>query len=316
MNKFSFSIKSYKTIVLIVLLTSITLAGVWWQFISLKPYKISKTEINNIYQKHANYTPEINFTEIKPSQYKITFRSYDDEYVEGRLEIPNGGTLEQWFTDTQAKEIDIFVGVSAMGRNYLRWWQDSFKGRSTVTQVNKIGEMALSSNHILVAIDARYHGTRKSKDLPLSKIMNNLHIWGNRKYYEQMVVDTVMDYRHLINALSKKFKKTNVTVAGYSMGAQVSIILGATDNKVKKVLSIVPPNVDNKVALVAPINFVGELNLDKIWLLTANADEYAGEKQNLILFEGIKSKNKQHITFDSDHILPENYTESLVEWFE
>lgn len=302
--------------VLILLLTSITLAGVWWQFISLKPYKISKTEINNIYQKHANYTPEINFTEIKPSQYKITFRSYDDEYVEGRLEMPNGGTLEQWFTDTQAKEIDIFVGVSAMGRNYLRWWQDSFKGRSTVTQVNKIGEMALSSNHILVAIDARYHGTRKSKDLPLSKIMNNLHIWGNRKYYEQMVVDTVMDYRHLINALSKKFKKTNVTVAGYSMGAQVSIILGATDNKVKKVLSIVPPNVDNKVALVAPINFVGELNLDKIWLLTANADEYAGEKQNLILFEGIKTKNKQHITFDSDHILPENYPESLVEWFE
>lgn len=316
MNKFSFPIKSYKTMVLILLLTSITLAGVWWQFISLKPYKISKTEINNIYQKHANYTPEINFTEIKPSQYKITFRSYDDEYVEGRLEMPNGGTLEQWFTDTQAKEIDIFVGVSAMGRNYLRWWQDSFKGRSTVTQVNKIGEMALSSNHILVAIDARYHGTRKSKDLPLSKIMNNLHIWGNRKYYEQMVVDTVMDYRHLINALSKKFKKTNVTVAGYSMGAQVSIILGATDNKVKKVLSIVPPNVDNKVALVAPINFVGELNLDKIWLLTANADEYAGEKQNLILFEGIKTKNKQHITFDSDHILPENYPESLVEWFE
>jgi hypothetical protein len=316
MNKFSLLIKNYKTVLVIIVLAGITMAAIWWLFISLKPYTISQAKINDIYQQHASYTPDINFSEIKQGQYKITFTSYDGESVEGRLELPSNKTLEQWLTEKKTNEVDIFFGVSAMGRNYLRWWQDSFKGRPTITQVDKIGQMALSSNHMLVAIDARYHGTRKIETLPLSKIMNNLNIWGERNYYEQMIVDTVMDYRHLINGLSKKYSKANITVAGYSMGAQVSIILGAMDSRVDKVLSIVPPNLDNKVALVAPINFVGLLNLEKIWLLTAEADEYAGEKQNLILFEGIESENKHHISFDSDHILPENYTDSLVAWFD
>lgn len=316
MNILKFLRSRYKQILSTLILVSILLFGFWWQFISLKPYKISQAEIQNIYQQHAQYTPDLIFTKLSKGRYTITFKSYDGEEVEGRLELPNGKTLEHWETLSQNEQNNIFLGVSAMGRNYLRWWQDSFKGRPTITQVNKIGEMALVSNYTLVAIDARYHGTRKTEDLPLSKIMNSLHLWGERSYYEQMVIDTVLDYKHLINALEARFGQSNITMAGYSMGAQVSLILAATDNRIQNVLAIVPPNVDNKVAKVAPINFVGIINTQKVWLLTANNDEYAGEKQNLRLFSKIKSTNKNHITFDSAHILPETYTESLSDWFE
>ena len=292
------------------------LAFIWWQFISLKPYHISQTEIRNIYQKHADYTPEITFREIKAGQYNIRFISHDGDKVEGRLEIPQGKSLEQWVSEYNRSGTEVFLGISAMGRNYLRWWQDSFKEKPTVTQVNKIGEMALASNSVLVAIDARYHGTRKSQSLPLSKIMNNLHFWGKRSDYENMILDTAMDYKHLMNALEATFGKIDFTVAGYSMGAQVSLILGATDNRINKVLSIVPPNVDNKVAKVAPINFVSMLADQRVWLLTASGDEYADNSDNLLLFTNIDSSNKKHLSFDSGHILPEGYTDKLRPWFE
>ena len=305
-----------KYAVSVLLLCSTVLFLIWWQFISLKPYNISTAEITKLYQQHASYMPNISFTLIDKGQYKIVFTSYDGDIVEGRLEFPDGKSMAQWKDETVTDDTAIFLGVSAMGRNYLRWWQDSYKDRPTVTQVNKIGEMALASNNILVAIDARYHGTRKTETLPLSKIMNNLRFWGNRSYYENMVFNTVMDYKHLINALEATFGRTAITVAGYSMGAQVSLLLGATDKRVDKVISIVPPNVGNTVAKVAPINFVSMFNGQQVWLLTANGDDYADDSENLDLFDQINSQNKRHLTFESGHILPEGYTEQLSLWFE
>jgi len=305
-----------KSAVSILALSLAVLALIWWQVISLKPYHISQTEIQAIYQKHADYTPEITFEELTSGQYTIHFTSYDGDKVEGRLEVPQGKSLEQWVSENNGDDTKIFLGISAMGRNYLRWWQDSFKGKPTVTQVNEIGEMALASNSVLVAIDARYHGTRKSQSLPLSKIMNNLHFWGKRSDYENMILGTAMDYKHLVNALEATFDKIDITVAGYSMGAQISLILGATDNRINKVLSIVPPNVDNTVAKVAPINFVSMLTDQRVWLLTSSGDEYADNSDNLHLFNSINSPFKKHLSFDSGHILPEGYTDKLIPWFE
>lgn len=288
----------------------------WWQFVSLKPYNISEAEIKEIYQQHASYVPDISFTQINKEQYKIAFTSYDGDNVEGRLEFPEGKSMVQWMGEPVTTDTGIFLGISAMGRNYLRWWQDSYKGRPTITQVNKIGNMALASNNILVAIDARYHGARKTETLPLNKIMNNLRFWGNRSYYEKMVFDTVMDYKHLINALEATFGRTDITVAGYSMGAQVSLLLGATDRRINNVISIAPPNVGNKVAKVAPINFVSMFDGQRVWLLTANADDYADKSENIDLFNRINSQNKKHLTFESGHILPEGYINQLRPWFE
>jgi hypothetical protein len=308
--------RKFKITLSIALLFCALIPLIWWQFISLKPYTLSQSELQKVYQQHADFVPTLTLTELTPRQYKITFTSYDGEYVEGRLELPKKIVLEDWRVKTMNEVTPIFIGVSAMGRNYLRWWQDSFKGRDTVTQVNDIGAMALASNHVLVSIDARLHGTRKKPDMPLSKVMNSMDFWGERSHYEGMVINTVLDYKHLLNALEELFGLSDVTLAGYSMGGQVSLLLAATDPRVRSVLSIVPPNMDNKVARVAPINFVENIKDQKVWLLSANNDGYAGERQNQLLFKGIQSSNKHHITFNSGHILPEGYTEQLSDWFE
>ena len=75
----------YGPILVTLILMCIVLFGFWWQFISLKPYEISQTELKNIYQQHSEYTPELQFTKISAGRYKITFKSYDGEEVEGRL---------------------------------------------------------------------------------------------------------------------------------------------------------------------------------------------------------------------------------------
>ncbi len=312
---FTFNRKLKITLSIALLLCAI-LPLIWWQFISLKPYTLTQQEKQKTYLQHADFVPTLTLTKLAPRQYKITFTSYDGEYVEGRLELPSQMTLEDWRIKHMNETTSVFIGVSAMGRNYLRWWQGSFKGRDTVTQVNDIGAMALASNHVLVAIDARFHGTRKKTDMPLSKVMNSMNYWGERSYYEGMVVDTVLDYKHLINGLEELFGPTDITLAGYSMGGQVSLLLAATDPRVGSVISIVPPNLDNKVAKVAPINFVENMTDQKVWLLSANNDGYAAVRQNQLLFERVSSTNKHHVTFDSGHILPEGYTEQLLTWFE
>lgn len=294
----------------------LVLSGVfWWQFLSLKPYSIDKVNLHQTYQRHANYEPEISFTKIRQGQYKINFTSFDGDLVEGRLELPEKVSLANWKQVHSAKASRIMLGVSAMGRNYLRWWQDSFKDRPTVTQVNKLGELALTSGQILVAIDARYHGTRKVEYLPLSKIMNDLHIWGERAHYEEMIVNTVLDYKHLINGLELHFGDSLYSIAGYSMGGQISLLLASTDARISQVLSIVPPHLDNKVAIVAPVNLVDSLYAEKVWLVIATNDENAKASQNKALYNAIHSKNKKLVVFDGEHILPDNYPASLIHWF-
>ena len=84
-----------------------------------------------------------------------------------------------------------------MGRGYQRWWSESFKGRPTVTQVNKITKLADKNGYVVISIDARYHGKRKKPERTLRSIMNDLHFFGDKTDYEAMIKNTVIDHRVL-----------------------------------------------------------------------------------------------------------------------
>ena len=103
-------------------------------------------------------------------------------------------------------------------------------------------------------------------------------------------------------------------MAGYSMGAQVTFLTAAIDNRVKNIVSIVPPFLDDKVALVAPKNLASLVNTAKVLLITSDNDEYASEEENKLLFNVIPSTNKQHIIFEGNHILPDNYVDAVKGW--
>jgi dienelactone hydrolase len=204
-----------------------------------------------------------------------------------------------------------------MGRSQIRWWQDSFKGRPTVTQVDKVAHFAKQQGYAVIAIDARYHGQRKKPTRPLASIMRDMHLWGDKQDYERMIMDTVLDYRILVDWLmtQPQFDHHNISVVGYSMGAQISLLLGAIDNRINRILAIVPPYIDNKTALVSPQNWLDGLAKKQVVLVTANNDEYATEQQNKTLFERLPSNIKQHITFEGSHILPDNYVNKIKLFF-
>ncbi|MDG2118886.1 MAG: alpha/beta fold hydrolase [Gammaproteobacteria bacterium] len=289
-----------------VLISLTVLSLYWYAFVALKEFSIPQEDIIDAYTYEPLSDLEMEVEQIEADKYKFSYKSFDGAVVNGQLSYPS----------IKSQKYPVFIGVSAMGRGYQRWWVDSFKGRPTVSQVNKITSMANNLGYAVIAIDARYHGTRKDPDRSLQSIMNDLNFFGNKDTYESMIKDTVLDYRVLIDWINQQqiFDNQKIVIGGYSMGGQVALLAASTDHRIERVLSIVPPHLDDKVALVAPKNFVSLLEGREVLLVTANDDENATKKENQILFDSINTSEKLHITFEGDHILPDNYVSSLEDW--
>lgn len=278
----------------------------WYFFIALKPVAIPQPEIVKSYDYASATTGDVELEQISAGSFNIKYNSFDGALVRGRITYPDNG----------ASQHPVLVGVSAMGRNYNRWWVDSFKGRPTVTNVDKLAQAALDNGFAVVAIDARYHGSRKDPNKPLRSIMNNMIFFGNKTAYEEMIVNTVKDYRVLLDWLEKnaRIDAGNIIMAGYSMGGQISLLTAAVDDRINGVVSIVPPYLDDKVAVVAPKNLVSLINAVPLLLLTSDDDENASVKENSLLFNQIASPEKSHEIFEGSHILPTEYVDTVRNW--
>lgn len=106
-----------------------------------------------------------------------------------------------------------------------------------------------------------------------------------------------------------------VQAAGYSMGAQMALLLAGTDGRVKAVAAMVPPHLDDKVAAVAPRHAFAGLAATRVWLLSADRDDYASAQQSADLFAALPGPDKRHLRFDSGHALPSAYVAQLAPWF-
>ena len=303
----------WKKIVKMVSVVLVGLGVMWFAFFSLTPYEVSDQVLK---EKYSYRIAAINMqlSEQASNMYYFTYTSFDGVEVNGRLSYPDGISLGQ----LEAGSLPIMIGIHGMGRSENRWFADSFKGRPTVEQTHKLTEQAKAAGYAVIAIDGRNHGKRKDPDYSISNMMRDLHLWGEREPYEAMVVDTVKDYRVLLDWIEQQpqFDQARTAVAGYSLGGQMALLLAGVDKRVEQVLSIVPPYNDDKTALVAPKNLVHNIVNEKVWLVTASDDEYASEDESQYLFAQIASKNKKHIQLDGEHILPDGYYQALIGWYE
>jgi dienelactone hydrolase len=127
----------------------------------------------------------------------------------------------------------------------------------------------------------------------------------------------VRDYRVLLDWIVQQppFDATQVRAAGYSMGAQMALLLAATDGRVHSVAAMVPPHLDRKVAVVAPSTLASRLATVEVWLLTADGDDYASRSDNAALFAALPGPaRKQHLRFPGGHVLPPAYVDRLRAW--
>lgn len=144
--------------------------------------------------------------------------------------------------------------------------------------------------------------------------MDDLHFFGDKVDYEVMIKDMVLDHQILLDWIEQQDNLNNnqITAAGYSMGGQISLILASIDKRIKKVISIVPPFIDDKTALVVPKNFIFLLKNQQVLFVTADDDENATEKENDYIYHLIPTSEKERIQFAGGHILLENYVDSLI----
>ena len=283
------------------------LGAIYYAFFTLDTENLTTEQIVDSY----NYTPvehmDFELNELDDRLFEFSYTTFDGSKVKGQINYPQ-----------EVKDkYPVLIGLHAMGRSYPRWWTDSINGRPTVTQVNKITQQALQKGYVVIAIDARYHGSRKVADKPLSSIMFDVNFLGDKTDYVEMMSHTIVDHRVLIDWIEqqKQLDINNVHVAGYSMGGQSSLLLAGVDKRVSNVLAIVPPHIENTTASVAPKNVASLLTDQKVWLVTTDNDEYASESNNLALYNALASSNKKHIIFEGGHIINQEYVESLASWF-
>ncbi|WP_127020240.1 alpha/beta hydrolase family protein [Rheinheimera mangrovi] len=284
-------------------------AALWYGVFGLKPYSLSAEELTARYAYPMKQQVQLALKELSPQSFEFTYQSFDGMTVNGRISYPQDPKTIQ-------SPVPVLIGAHAMGRSQIRWWQDSYKDRATFEQTDKITAMALEKGYAVVAIDARHHGLRKDPNLSIVDIIDNLHWWGEREPYETMLVDTVRDHRVSLDWLVQQpmLDKNNIKLAGYSMGAQISLLLAGVDSRIHSVAAIVPPHMNSTTALVAPLTVMAGLADNQVWLFTADDDEYASIKQNQQLFDALPNADKKLFRFDSGHLLPADYVTKLEPW--
>lgn len=212
----------------------------------------------------------------------------------------------------------VLLGLHAMGRSHRRWSEAELNGKPTIENTHRVAELALQQGYVVIALDAREHGDRKNADKPLTprQLLRNLHWWGEREPYERLIVDTVKDWRVLLDWVVQQpqFDRRSIHAAGYSMGAQMALLLAGTDGRVRAVAAMVPPGLTDTVAVVAPLNVAAQLAATRVWLLTADDDDHASVHENAALFAALPGAGKQHLRFAGGHVLPANYVERLRPW--
>ncbi len=298
--------RAFKAIALILGLAAAAAAAIW-HFVWLKPYSITPAELQ------ARYAYKEAFTPGEGHSVHIRLQSFDGALLHGRIVYPADPAQA-------SRPFPVLIGMHAMGRSHLRWWQPDVSGRPTLEQTHRITQMALQKGYAVVAIDARGHGERRhlGQTTLAHRAMRDMHWFGRRQAYEQMIIDTVRDHRVLLDWLAAQphLDAGRIKAAGYSMGAQGALLLAGLDERVKAVAAMVPPHLGDNVAVVAPLNLVGGLQGKRVWLLTGDDDDHASPQENQALFDAIPSPDKQHLRFDAGHLLPTDYVESLAGWFE
>jgi dienelactone hydrolase len=311
-----------------IMLTLFGLAGaagaIWWAVFALKPYDISAEQLTARYAHVSSVThgPQVELGAAEPVTVGATvawaqalsYTSFDGARVLGRIVHPTDPALP----GAALPGRPVLLALHGMGRTHWRWWQSELKGRPTIESTHLLAERALQAGHVVVALDARAHGDRKDPHRPLiaREMMRDLHLWGKREPYERLIVDTVKDYRMLLEWVARQpqFDSGRIRAAGYSMGAQMALLLAAADARILSVAAMVPPHLDRKVAAVAPTTVAARLTDVEVWLLTGEDDEYASRSDNAALFASLPGSAKKHLTFPGGHILPPTYVEQLQPW--
>ncbi|MBN8227985.1 alpha/beta fold hydrolase [Corallococcus macrosporus] len=222
----------------------------------------------------------------------------------------DGSPIPAWVLEPEGKGTNPPVAVLLHG---LTRSKDDWLSDEEPTFGGVLTEQLRSAGYRVYLMDARRHGARATPDAKPGALAKKAHA-GEPGPYQAMIVDTVKDAQVLLTKVLANGKKPpRVLVAGYSMGAQVGLLLASREPRVTHLVTMVPPHVDPVLGDAAPVNRMGKIHQDWL-LLTANRDPFSTEEDNQKLFDAAPSKRKTRRTFDSGHALPREYLDEVRRW--
>jgi dienelactone hydrolase len=231
-------------------------------------------------------------------RYRVQFNADDGALVTGTLGMPS---------ETDGP-VPLALAMHPMGADERIWWNSDapvFGGR-LVDELRKRGFAVLT-------LDARLHGLRRVENVGPREMIGFAR-GNNPTPYVRMIVDTVRDYRIALHWADThpELDTDRLFVLGYSMGAQMSLLLASVEPRVRSVLTMVPPYVDRALSPVAPRNHVARIDQARVLMLLARNDPYSSPVQNRQVFEALATPHKQMQFFASEHVLPEAYLQPAL----
>jgi len=229
----------------------------------------------------------------------LDVRGVDGERIPTRVLEPEGG----------AENPPIAVLLHGLTRRKEDWLSEEGPTHGGVLK-----DELLRAGYRVYLLDARLHGERATPEARPGALARLAH-QGEPARYVAMIADTVRDAHTLLGAVLAKGQPPRVLVVGYSMGAQVGLLLAAREPRVTHLVTMVPPHIDPSMEEVAPSRHMAKIRQDWL-LLTANQDDFAPAADSRALFGAAPSRRKAHKTFDSGHALPREYLDEVRRWLD
>ena len=293
-----------RTCVLVVLISVLMVTPIFAKQDSIKTLSLEQAYLNHWFSYDAAEDNDFSISPLAKDDIggraKISFTSDEGQKVNGVIAFPKD----------EHQPTKLVLALHPMGIDQQFWWSDKspFVGQD-------ISRFLRDKGHTVLSLDARQHGERSRLGFGPRELIKRAHSDQPRIYIDT-IIGSVRDYRIAMNWAKDQFQADEVSVVGYSMGAQMSLLLASYEPSITKIVAMVPPYVASPTSPVAPRIHVGRITNARVLWLAGRADQHSNEEQTIETFNRIGSKDKNLIWFDAGHRLPSESLSAVTQFFE
>ena len=195
------------------------------------------------------------------------------------------------------------------------WWEDIQDAHGNEWKYAKIANSILSEGYAVLALDAPYHGERRSSNdyEPPGNIFF-VNKWGY-KLIDSAAQSTIEYMRALDYIVTRAdIDSTRIGIFGHSMGGVMTFMVTAIDPRVKVSVASAAPTTKNRYLYYSTSNFAPHITGPFLMLMGRKDDWYTVDNAEQV-YNLIKSRIKNIIWYDSGHNLPIKHVKDVVNWF-
>ncbi len=230
----------------------------------------------------------------------LRFSSDDGQAVNGTIAFPSN----------QASANKLALILHPMGTDQSFWWSDK-----SPLEAHKLTQLLLRAGYTVLSLDARAHGERSREGFGPRELLKRAHSDAPRIYIDT-IIGSIRDYRIALGWATEIIKPEEVLVVGYSMGAQMSLLLSAFEPNIDHVIAMVPPFVGSPTSPVAPRQHNHRIKAAKVLWLAGINDPHSAQQDTQLAFDRIQSSKKSLVWFESGHRLPVEYLDTVANFVE